>query len=84
MVDSLTNKNFDWLYRGISETFPHQPNSEKIEENLEQLCLKSERPLRIKLGIDPTGADLHLGHSIPFRKLRSFQDARAYCCFNYR
>lgn len=75
MVDSLTNKNFDWLYRGISETFPHQPNSEKIEENLEQLCLKSERPLRIKLGIDPTGADLHLGHSIPFRKLRSFQDA---------
>jgi tyrosyl-tRNA synthetase len=31
--------------------------------------------LRVKLGIDPTGADIHLGHSIPLRKLRSFQDA---------
>lgn len=33
------------------------------------------RPLRIKLGIDPTGTDIHLGHSILFRKLRAFQDA---------
>ncbi len=32
-------------------------------------------PLRIKFGIDPTGADIHLGHSIPMRKLRAFQDA---------
>tara|TARA_B100000674_G_scaffold23170_1_gene16213 strand:- start:2595 stop:3797 length:1203 start_codon:yes stop_codon:yes gene_type:complete len=33
------------------------------------------RPLRIKLGIDPTGSNIHLGHSILFRKLRAFQDA---------
>jgi tyrosyl-tRNA synthetase len=33
------------------------------------------RPLRIKLGIDPTGSDIHLGHSILFRKLRAFKDA---------
>ena len=33
------------------------------------------RPLRVKLGIDPTGSDIHLGHSILFRKLRAFQDA---------
>ncbi|MFZ9769515.1 MAG: tyrosine--tRNA ligase, partial [Vulcanococcus sp.] len=32
-------------------------------------------PLRVKLGIDPTGSDIHLGHSILFRKLRAFQDA---------
>lgn len=75
MTDFTDNKNFDWLHRGISEIFPHQPESDKLEENLEQLCLKSQRPLRVKLGIDPTGADLHLGHSIPFRKLRAFQDA---------
>lgn len=75
MIDSIDKNNFDWLYRGISEIFPHQNNSDKIEENLEQLCLKCDRPLRVKLGIDPTGADLHLGHSIPFRKLRAFQDA---------
>ena len=68
-------QNFDWLNRGTSEIFPHQPKSDNPEENLEQRILQSEIPLRIKLGIDPTGTDIHLGHSIPFRKLRAFQDA---------
>jgi tyrosyl-tRNA synthetase len=36
--------------------------------------LKEERPLRIKLGVDPTAPDLHLGHAVPLRKLRQFQD----------
>lgn len=71
----MTKNDFDWLHRGVSEIFPFQSNSYEITENLEQLCLTSDRPLRVKLGIDPTGADLHLGHSIPFRKLRAFQDA---------
>ena len=31
-------------------------------------------PLRIKLGVDPTAPDLHLGHAVPLRKLRQFQD----------
>ncbi|MGK7899407.1 MAG: tyrosine--tRNA ligase [Xenococcus sp. (in: cyanobacteria)] len=70
-----SSQNFDWLNRGTSEIFPHQPKSDNPEENLEQRILKSEVPLRIKLGIDPTGTDIHLGHSIPFRKLRAFQDA---------
>lgn len=34
----------------------------------------SGRPLRVKLGIDPTISDLHLGHAVPLRKLRQFQD----------
>ena len=68
-------QNFDWLNRGTSEIFPNQPTSDNPEENLEQRILKSDRPLRVKLGIDPTGTDIHLGHSIPFRKLRAFQDA---------
>ncbi len=59
-----------WLARGTSEIFPENP-----EENLAKLLEISDRPLRVKLGIDPTGSDLHLGHSIPFRKLRDFQDA---------
>jgi len=66
---------FTWLYRGISEIFPHQPDSDHPDENLEQRILKSDRPLRIKLGIDPTGSEIHLGHSIIIRKLRAFQDA---------
>ncbi|MBE9223184.1 tyrosine--tRNA ligase [Cyanobacterium stanieri LEGE 03274] len=70
----MATDNFSWLHRGVSDVFPNQPDSDSIDDNLEQLCLKCDRPLRIKLGIDPTGTDLHLGHSIPFRKLRAFQD----------
>ncbi|MDJ0844578.1 tyrosine--tRNA ligase [Crocosphaera sp.] len=70
-----TPDSLHWLYRGTSEIFPSQPDSNNPEENLEKLIEKSPRPLRVKLGIDPTGTDIHLGHSIPFRKLRAFQDA---------
>jgi tyrosyl-tRNA synthetase len=70
MVDA-----FDWLERGIVEIFPDQPTAESPTENLRQRLQQSDRPLRIKLGIDPTGSDIHLGHSTLFRKLRSFQDA---------
>jgi len=38
----------------------------------EKLAL--ERPLRVKLGVDPTTADIHLGHAVVLRKLREFQD----------
>ena len=34
----------------------------------------NNRPLRVKYGIDPTGIDVHLGHTVPLRKLRQFQD----------
>src|SRR6202163_4958185 len=34
-----------------------------------------KRPLRVKLGIDPTAPDIHLGHAVVLRKLREFQDA---------
>lgn len=67
--------NLDWLQRGTSEIFPDRPDSDNPNENLVQRIWQSDRPLRIKLGIDPTGTDIHLGHSIPFRKLRAFQDA---------
>jgi tyrosyl-tRNA synthetase len=69
------NLNLDWLHRGTAEIFPDRPESDDSTENLAALLVKTDRPLRIKLGIDPTGSDLHLGHSIPVRKLRAFQDA---------
>src|SRR4051794_12545890 len=37
--------------------------------------LKEGRPLRVKLGLDPTAPDLHLGHTVVLQKLREFQDA---------
>lgn len=64
-----------WLFRGTHEIFPNQPDSQDSNENLVQRLKQTDHPLRVKLGIDPTGADIHLGHSIPVRKLRAFQDA---------
>ncbi|MGP0128812.1 MAG: tyrosine--tRNA ligase [cyanobacterium endosymbiont of Rhopalodia musculus] len=75
MSPVIPSKSLAWLYRGTHEIFPHQPNSDNSEENLEQYLKKCDHPLRVKLGIDPTGSTIHLGHSIPFRKLRAFQDA---------
>jgi tyrosyl-tRNA synthetase len=45
-------------------------------EKLGELHKKLEKgkPLRVKYGIDPTGFDLHLGHTVPLRKLRQFQE----------
>jgi tyrosyl-tRNA synthetase len=37
--------------------------------------LKERRPLRVKLGLDPTASDIHLGHTVVLQKLREFQDA---------
>lgn len=70
---STTLDRPDWLDRGTIEIFPNQPQSTNPDENL--VARLQDRPLRIKLGVDPTGAELHLGHSIVFRKLRQFQDA---------
>ena len=36
--------------------------------------LKRGVPLNVKLGVDPTAPDIHLGHAVPLRKLRQFQD----------
>jgi tyrosyl-tRNA synthetase len=80
-VESIVNgrflsmtQNLSWLHRGVAEIFP-QPHDDNDTESLEKRLLNSDCPLRVKLGIDPTGADIHLGHSIPVRKLRAFQDA---------
>jgi len=75
MSDLDDRKNLEWLHRGTREIFPDRPDSDNEDENLAQRIAQCDRPLRVKLGIDPTGTDIHLGHSIPFRKLRAFQDA---------
>lgn len=54
------------LERGVGEVIK--------KEHLEE-ALRSGKKLTIKFGIDPTSPDLHLGHMVPLRKLRQFQDA---------
>ncbi len=50
-----------------------QAMTEELRERLTQ-AEKEGRPLRVYAGFDPRKADLHLGHTIPMRKLRQFQD----------
>jgi tyrosyl-tRNA synthetase len=76
----------DWalpqgLERGVADLFPTGELCGAASDGDQQLAARigeaqtAGRPLRVKLGIDPTGTDIHLGHSILFRKLRAFQDA---------
>ena len=45
-----------------------------INENELREKLALGRPLRVKLGVDPTTSDIHLGHTIVLQKLRQFQE----------
>ena len=54
--------------------FLKQGAAQIISENELRKKLAFGRPLRVKLGVDPTTSDIHLGHSIVLRKLRQFQD----------
>ncbi|WP_413296359.1 tyrosine--tRNA ligase [Synechococcus sp. MIT S9452] len=66
-----------WLARGMADLFPAGAPGDADQALAARLAAAQAegRPLRIKLGIDPTGSNIHLGHSILFRKLRAFQDA---------
>src|SRR6516164_1862298 len=57
------------IRRGVEQIVPETELRQKLERSL-----KTNRPLRVKYGIDPTGIDVHLGHTVPLRKLRQFQD----------
>ncbi|MBU0458802.1 tyrosine--tRNA ligase [Patescibacteria group bacterium] len=46
-----------------------------IPEDLAKKKLKSGKPIRIYNGVDPTGSKLHIGHTVPLRKLQAFADA---------
>jgi tyrosyl-tRNA synthetase len=57
------------LLRGAA----HVEKLDELRKKLERSC-EANRPLRVKYGIDPTGFDVHLGHTVPLRKLRQFQE----------
>jgi len=57
------------LTRNAAENLPAGALQSKLE-----LAAKEGRPLRIKLGLDPTAPDIHLGHTVVLTKLREFQD----------
>ena len=57
------------IERGTSDIFPREELIEKLKRSRAE-----NRPLRVKLGIDPTAPDIHLGHAVPINKLKHFQD----------
>jgi tyrosyl-tRNA synthetase len=58
-----------YLRRGMAEIIPEEDLRERLAE-----AAKAHRPLRVKLGFDPTAPDLHLGHTVVLRALKRFQD----------
>ncbi|MEX0844861.1 MAG: tyrosine--tRNA ligase, partial [Balneolaceae bacterium] len=57
------------IRRGTVEIVPEEDLIDKLKKSK-----KENKPLKIKLGVDPTRPDLHLGHSVILRKMRQFQD----------
>lgn len=63
------SEQLEIISRGTTEIVPLDELKEKLT-----LSYSNNKPLKIKLGVDPTRPDLHLGHSVILRKLRQFQD----------
>ncbi len=68
--DKLTPKEaLDLLRRGTAEITTEEGLLEKLTQSRQ-----TGKPLRVKLGVDPSSPDIHVGHTVVLRKLRQFQD----------
>lgn len=68
-VKKEVERQFNILKRGCEEIINEQDFKNKLEKSI-----KTGKGLKVKFGIDPTGSDLHIGHAVPLRKLKQFQD----------
>ncbi len=57
------------ICRGVEKIVPEEELAKKLQHSHD-----TGTPLRVKYGIDPTGIDVHLGHTVPLRKIRQFQE----------
>lgn len=63
------DKQLEIIKRGVVEIVPEDELANKLKRSI-----SSGKPLRIKLGLDPTAPDIHLGHTVVLQKLRQFQE----------
>ncbi len=63
------NEQLEIIKRGAVEIIPEPELADKLKRSID-----SGRPLMIKLGLDPTAPDIHLGHTVVLQKLKQFQD----------
>lgn len=68
-VPDIIRQDWEILTRGITEIVPEQELIDKLVRSK-----KDGRPLKIKAGFDPTAPHVHLGWTVPLRKMRQFQD----------
>jgi len=68
-MTNVIAEQVDQLKRGTVEIFTEAELAEKLTE-----ASRTSKQLRIKLGLDPTSPDIHLGHTVVLRKMRQFQD----------
>ncbi|WP_179393730.1 tyrosine--tRNA ligase [Carboxydothermus ferrireducens] len=66
-VDEL-KRQLEIIKRGVAEIVPEEELVEKLKKSLNE-----GKPLRVKLGLDPTAPDIHLGHTVVLQKLKQFQ-----------
>ncbi|WP_437187650.1 tyrosine--tRNA ligase [Planctomicrobium sp. SH668] len=69
MTFPAVSEQLEILRRGVEKIVPEAELAEKLEKSRQ-----TGIPLRVKYGIDPTAADVHLGHTVPLRKMRQFQE----------
>ena len=62
-------EQLEYLRKGTVDIIPERELRAKLERSA-----KTGKPLRVKLGVDPTAPDIHLGHTVVIRKLRAFQE----------
>ena len=68
MVKSL-EQQLEIIERGTAEIVPLEELKNKLEKSI-----KNNKPLKIKLGLDPSAPDIHLGHTVVLQKMKQFQD----------
>lgn len=68
-IDALLREQLAVITRGCFEIIPEEDLIKKLKHSI-----VNKKPLHVKLGLDPTAPDLHLGHTVVLHKLRQFQE----------
>lgn len=75
-METNITKSIELIRRGTEQIIDINELTRKLEKSA-----RTKIPLTVKLGVDPTAPDIHLGHTVPFRKLKHFQDLGHEICF---
>ncbi len=68
-IEKEVERQFALLMRGVEDLISEEEFKKKLRNSI-----TNNKPLVVKLGVDPTGSDLHIGHAVQLRKLKMFQE----------